>query len=80
MASALIGCIIGGALVVIAVTASVVVIHLRLLLSCFYFWCRFCLARTWFYLYKPDNTVPVYLAGYVPEFVIYRILAVLALV
>lgn len=37
VASALIGCIIGGASVVIAVTASAVVIHLRLLLSCFLF-------------------------------------------
>lgn len=37
VASALIGCIIGVPSVVIAVTASVVVIHLRLLLSCFLF-------------------------------------------
>ncbi|XNM62090.1 MFS transporter [Escherichia coli] len=34
----------------------------------------YCLARAWFYLLNPDNTVPIYLAGYVPEFVIYRII------
>ncbi len=74
MASALIGCIIGGALGGYCSNASVVVIHLRLLLSCFLFLVWFCLARTWFYLYKPGQHSACYLAGYVPEFVIYRII------
>lgn len=46
---------------VIAVTASAVVIHLRLLLSCFYFWCRFCTARQ-VLPHKPGQHSP-YLSG-----------------